>query len=201
MSQTTTLAEGIYVALSSNNKKDIEEFKGKITKKDVKQIIVYLLKHHVTNSEGFIFTFFDQCIRLDYNDWVDILKMVDANLEKDRIFSMEAFLYISYVWIGINLFIEYAKIGDGINKKVRKYFLRLFGYSTGLLCRSDYDKKVMLNDYGLELDNLNEITNKLILQGAIRAIPIENNQVSFSSQENPPKGWEWVKDYPVKKGK
>ena len=45
----------------------------------------------------------------------------------------------------------------------------------------------------------------LVSQGAIPAIPVimkvEGSQVSYYLEGNPPKGWEWVKDYPVRKKK
>ena len=96
---------------------------------NLKTLIATLFKKYVGCTEDFIFLHLNECKKLTYQDWKDILRQIDAEFEDGRTFSMEAFLSVTYVWLGINLFSYYASIEDGIDKKTRKYHLRLFGYS------------------------------------------------------------------------
>lgn len=162
MSQTTTLAKGIFEAISSNDYTSITEFKAFLNSANLKEVIAYFFKYYVTYSEALIFLFFEKCLALDYQDWLDIFRIIEANLEKQANFAMQAFLCVSYSWLGINMFCEYAKVEDGINKKTRKYFLRLFGATLIFLDIEDSFKKYRLTEYDLTPLDLQKLTEKLV---------------------------------------
>lgn len=167
---------------------------------DFRNLLVRMFQLKGFPLEHFMFGYIEHWKSLSYSDWLYILDNTIANVFKKPT-ALDTFFIFTYKFLEVNFLENYAQMlfTNQDELEMQEDFLSDFTERPGRLC-FDTNDQTHLNSFNLELNDLTQIGENLVKQGAFKAEPIRSMTYEgkfkevemYSVYGDPPKSWSWI---------
>ncbi|OJJ20569.1 hypothetical protein BKI52_19135 [marine bacterium AO1-C] len=192
-----SLADKIDTVARQNNYKKIRSLSIGIDNKNLKKLVIFLLREYWFPIEYLLIASVDLFEQLSLSDWKDILKeLTDEQLSKYPT-ALDIFLITSYVMLEIDFIKEYADLKN-IDKEYQKDFLEDYIERPGRLNFGEHYKS-RLKEAKVDKSIFKNIKQNLLNEGATEAIEVIMPSpdiilgIQVQHMQFDPPNWSWAK--------